>query len=90
MALTRERHRRRPHGVLGVRDHGWHPSAGLADGKGAACLHSGLSNGELHQVAEKELAASPSKKHALRNIIDHCQGGLRGLHVVRFHEGEPM
>ena len=42
-----------------------------------ACLHSSLSNEELHQVAEQELAASPSKKDALRNIIDHCQASLR-------------
>jgi hypothetical protein len=56
---------------------GAHQLAWLMERARPACLHSSLSNEELHQVAEQQLAASPSKRDALRNVIGHCQANLR-------------
>ena len=56
---------------------GAHQLAWLMERARPACLHASLSNEELYHVAEQELATSPGKKVALRNIIDHCQASLR-------------
>jgi hypothetical protein len=38
-----------------------------------ACIHSGITNGELHDLASLQLQASGSKKDALRTVVTLCQ-----------------
>ncbi|MFI5012964.1 MAG: hypothetical protein ACHQAY_11520 [Hyphomicrobiales bacterium] len=42
-----------------------------------ACLHGGITNEELHDLAARELETSTSKKDALRSVVALCQAKLR-------------
>ena len=42
-----------------------------------ACIHSGITNEELHDLVRVELQASGSKKDALRTVVTLCQTKLR-------------
>jgi len=42
-----------------------------------ACIHSRISNKELHSYAKRELDASGSKKDALRALVTLCQATPR-------------
>ncbi|SDR41488.1 hypothetical protein SAMN05444161_3682 [Rhizobiales bacterium GAS191] len=44
-----------------------------------ACIHSGITNEELHDLVERELEASASKKDAFRAVVTRCQGKPRAV-----------
>jgi hypothetical protein len=42
-----------------------------------ACIHSGITNEEFHQLVRNEVETGTSKKDALRTIVALCQAKLR-------------
>jgi hypothetical protein len=51
--------------------------ARLMDMARPACIHSGITNEELHEVVTHALVGGSSKKDALRAVVTLCQTKLR-------------
>jgi hypothetical protein len=55
-----------------------------------ACMHNGMSNEELHTVAEYELGVARSRHDALRAVISVCEarfGSPRKTHAGEHRSG---